>query len=88
MLVANYSEFRTQLKHFLDKFENDRDTLIIKRSGGKGAVLISLEDYNSLMETMYLLSNKANADHLRESIQQYKEGKYLKVDMSELDKIE
>jgi PHD/YefM family antitoxin component YafN of YafNO toxin-antitoxin module len=40
------------------------------------------------METMYLLSSKANADHLRESILQYQEGKYIKVDMSDLEKLE
>jgi antitoxin YefM len=74
MLVANYSEFRGDLKRFLDSVELNNETLIIKRSRGKGAVMISLDEYNSLMETLHLLSSKANADRLYESISQIKEG--------------
>lgn len=75
MIAANYTEFRTDLKRYLDTVEEDNETLIIKRGVGKGAVLISLDEYNSIMETMHLLSSKANADRLYESIQQMKEGK-------------
>ena len=74
MLAANYSEFRGGLKKFLDSVELNNETLIIKRSKGKGTVMISLDEYNSLMETVHLLSSKANADRLYESIQQIKEG--------------
>ena len=74
MLVANYSEFRGHLKRFLDSVELNNETLIIKRSREKGAVMISLDEYNSLMETVHLLSSKANADRLYESISQIKEG--------------
>ena len=74
MLAANYSEFRGDLKRFLDSVELNNETLIIKRSREKGAVMISLDEYNSLMETVHLLSSKANADRLYESISQIKEG--------------
>lgn len=74
MLAANYSEFRGDLKRFLDSVELNNETLIIKRSKGKGTVMISLDEYNSLMETVHLLSSKANADRLYESIGQMKEG--------------
>jgi len=74
MLAANYSEFRGDLKKFLDSVELNNETLIIKRSKGKGTVMISLDEYNSLMETVHLLSSKANADRLYESIKQMKEG--------------
>ena len=74
MLAANYSEFRGDLKKFLDNVELNNETLIIKRSKGKGTVMISLDEYNSLMETVHLLSSKSNADRLYESIQQMKEG--------------
>ena len=75
MIAANFSEFRAELKRFLDSVEDDNETLIIKRKTGKGTVMISLEEYNSLMETMHLLSSKKNADRLYESIQQMKSGK-------------
>lgn len=74
MMAANYSEFRGDLKKFLDHVENNNETLIIKRGKGKGAVMISLDEYNSLMETVHLLSSKTNADRLYESIKQMKDG--------------
>ncbi len=74
MIATNFSEFRLGLKGFIDKVENDNETLIIKRKSGVGSVLISLEEYNSLIETMHLLSSKKNADRLFESIQQMKSG--------------
>lgn len=74
MIAANYSEFRTGLKRFLDDVEDNHETLIIKRGTGNGSVLISLDEYNSIMETVHLLSSKANADRLYESIKQIKDG--------------
>ncbi len=83
MLAANYSEFRGDLKRFLDSVEKDNETLIIKRSKGKGTVMISLDEYNSIMETLHLLSSKANADRLYESMKQISEGKGLQKDLIE-----
>jgi antitoxin YefM len=74
MIAANFSEFRTNLKNYLDNVEDNNETLIIKRKTGKGAVMISLDEYNSIMETVHLLSSKANADNLYESIRQMKNG--------------
>ncbi len=74
MIAANYTEFRTALKDYLDCVENDKETLIIKRKSGKGAVLISLEEYNSIMETLHLLSSKVNAQRLYDSMEQMKDG--------------
>ncbi|MDZ7725686.1 MAG: type II toxin-antitoxin system Phd/YefM family antitoxin [candidate division KSB1 bacterium] len=75
MIAANYSEFRVKLKKYLDDVEDNNETLIIKRKSGKGTVMISLDEYNSIMETVHLLSSKSNADRLYESIRQMNEGK-------------
>ena len=75
MIAANYTEFRKDLKKYLDTVEQNNETLIIKRGVGKGTVLISLDEYNSIMETVHLLQSKANANRLYESINQMKEGK-------------
>ncbi len=83
MIAANFTEFRTGLKKFLDNVENNHETLIIKRKSGKGAVLISLDEYNSIMETVHLLSSKANADRLYESIQQMERGETVEHDLIE-----
>jgi antitoxin YefM len=81
MIAANYTEFRTDLKKFLDTVEENQETLIIKRGTGKGTVVISLDEYNSIMETVHLLSSKKNADKLYLSIQQMKEGDRLEKDL-------
>lgn len=70
MLAANYSEFRVDLKKYLDAVEENNETLVIKRSKGKGTVLLSLEEYNSIMETVHLLKSRKNAERLYESIAQ------------------
>jgi antitoxin YefM len=77
MIAANYTEFRNDLKKFLDNVEENNETLIIKRGIGKGTVMISLNEYNSMMETVHLLSSKKNADRLYESIQQMTDGKVI-----------
>jgi len=83
MIAANFTEFRTRLKKFLDTVEENNETLIIKRGTGKGTVMISLDEYNSIMETVHLLSSKANADRLYESIQQIKGGKGIQKKLIE-----
>jgi antitoxin YefM len=75
MKAANFTEFRTKLKQYLDEVENNNETLIIKRGSGNGAVLLSLDEFNSILETVHLLSSKTNADRLYESIKQMKSGK-------------
>jgi antitoxin YefM len=83
MIAANYTEFRTSLKKYLDNVEENNETLIIKRGTGKGTVLISLEEYNAIMETMHLLSSKTNADRLYESIKQMKSRKVVRKGLIE-----
>lgn len=74
MIAANFSEFRTNLKMYLDSVEDNNETVIVKRKTGKGTVVLSLGEYNSIMETVHLLSSKTNADRLYESISQMKNG--------------
>ena len=64
MIAANFSEFRTDLKNYLDRVEDDNETLIVKRRKGKGSVVISIQEFNALMETVCLLSSGKNAERL------------------------
>ncbi|MBL1280186.1 MAG: type II toxin-antitoxin system Phd/YefM family antitoxin [Fluviicola sp.] len=73
MRVVNYTDLRVNLKKWMDLVINDVEELIIKRKNNKDLVLISLEEYNSLKETSYLLSGK-NRDVLMQSIEEYKKG--------------
>lgn len=83
MIAANFTEFRTGLKKYLDCVEDNNETLIIKRGSGNGAVVLSLSEYNSITETLHLLSSKANADRLYESIRQLNEGKGFQKELIE-----
>jgi antitoxin YefM len=84
MITANYTEFRSKLKEYIDDVEMNNETLIIKRKSGPGTVLISLEDYNSLIETVHLLSSKKNAQRLFESFEQREAGQMKSLDANEL----
>lgn len=75
MQVISYSEARNSLKSVLDAVTNDVDVTIINRRDASNAVLMSLDHYNSLMETLHLLQSPANAANLLESIAQLKAGK-------------
>lgn len=73
MKVVNYTELRLNLKYWLNSVIEDVEEVIIKRKDQKDVVLISLEEYNSLIETNYLLSGK-NREVLLESIKEVKKG--------------
>ncbi len=77
MIAVDFTEFSTELKKYFNKVEDNQETLVIKRKSGKGVVVISLDEYNSIMETVHLLSSKANTDSLYESIQQMKNGETI-----------
>jgi len=75
MRIVSFTEARNGLKSILDQVVNDADCTIITRRDNADAVVMSLDYYDSLMETVYLLKSPANAEHLRKSIEQYREGK-------------
>ena len=82
MKVVNYTDLRVNLKKWLDMVVNDVEELKIKRKNNKDLVVISLEEYNSLKETAYLLSGK-NRDVLMKSINEFKSGKTEQHDLIE-----
>jgi antitoxin YefM len=74
MRIVSFTEARNGLKALLDQVVNDADCAVITRRDSQDAVVMSLEYYNSLMETVHLLKSPANAAHLAESIAQYRQG--------------
>jgi len=74
MNAVSYSDLRQNLKTYMDRVYQNHDPLIITRKNNENLVLVSIEEYNSLLETNYLLSSEANAEHLKKSIDQYNLG--------------
>lgn len=75
MKVVSFTEARNSLKSVLDGVVNDANAAVITRRDTEDAVVMSLDYYNSLMETVYLLRSPKNAEHLTHSINQYRMGK-------------
>ena len=75
MRVGSFSEARNNLKTVLDAVVDHANATIITRRDAADAIVMSLDYYNSLMETVHLLRSPANAEHLSRSIEQYRAGK-------------
>ena len=72
--VINFTEARNNLKSVLDKVVDDANVTIIARRDAPDAVVMSLDTYNSIMETAYLLKSPTNAQRLTHSIEQHRAG--------------
>jgi antitoxin YefM len=81
MDAVSYSDLRQNLKSYLDRVFFDHDPLIITRKNNENLVILSVSEYNSLVETSYLLSSDANAEHLKKSIDQLARGKTAKKEL-------
>ena len=75
MKVFNFSESRAALKTIMDDVCSDHAPAVVTRQRGDAVVLLSLQDYNSIMETMHLQSSPANAKRLAGSIEQLRAGR-------------
>jgi antitoxin YefM len=75
MEIVTYSETRANLKAIMDRAVNDHIPIAITRQRGKPVVMIDLDDWNAIQETMYLLSTPNNARRLMESIAELDAGK-------------
>lgn len=84
MLAVNYTNFRENMKDYMDKATDDYETIIVTRKNNKNVVMISEETYNNLMENVYVMGNKSNYDWLMESKEQLESGKFKKHDLIEV----
>ena len=83
MKAITYSAAREQFAKTMDDVVNDSDPVIITRNRNQSVVMISLEDYEALEETAYLLRSPKNAVRLIESIKELNDGKGLEKDLVE-----
>jgi antitoxin YefM len=83
MDAISYSNAREHLADTMDNVCDNHEPIIITRRNARSVVLMSLEDFNSIQETAYLLRSPANAKQLRASIKQAEEGKLINKDLIE-----
>lgn len=81
MPYVTFTDLRNNLATHLDRVEGDRAELIVTRQNHEPVVIISLADWESMKETTYLLSSPANAEILRESIDELNAGKGRERDL-------
>ncbi|MBV4359755.1 type II toxin-antitoxin system Phd/YefM family antitoxin [Pinibacter aurantiacus] len=74
-MIVTYSDFRQKLKGYLDEVFNNHTPLHVTRTKGENIVVLSEADYESIMETFYLLRSPKNAERLQRAIDQYEKGK-------------
>lgn len=83
MLTTTISDFRKDIKRYLDRVTDNFETLIINRGKDTGVVIISLDEYNSLYATQHELSSKINEKRLDSAIDKLKKGSSFQKDLIE-----
>lgn len=83
MLTTTLSDFRKEIKRYLDNVTENFETLIINRGKDTGVVIMSLEEYNSLRTTHHELSSKTNEKRLDSAIEKLKKGDTFPKDLIE-----
>jgi antitoxin YefM len=83
MITTTISDFRKDIKHYLDRVTENFETLIINRGKDTGVVVISLDEYNSLRSTQHELSSKMNEQRLDSAIEKLSRGEAFQKELIE-----
>jgi len=83
MLTTTMSEFRNNMKMYLNKVDESLETLLINRGKDKGIVVMSLDEFNALQTTQHELSSLANETRLDNAIKKFNEGKSFEKELIE-----
>ena len=81
MEITTYSNFRQNLKAFMDLVFRARVPVFVTRSKGEDIVVLSKSDYESMQETIHLLSSPKNAERIAIGLEEYKQGKGARKDL-------
>lgn len=73
-MITSYSDFRSKLKSYLDDVFKSQSPLFVTRTKGENVVVLSQSDYDSIMETFYLLKSPKNAARLLSAVEEYNQG--------------
>lgn len=79
MTTINLTDFSANPEKYLDKVENNNEILFLKRATGKGSVVMSIEEYNSIMETLHILKSRKTTDRILESLAKIESGNIVTI---------
>ena len=88
MKHTSSTQLRANLSKLMDQVNDDHEPLIVTRANGKPVVILSLEDYDAMDETAYLLSSPANKAALEKAIAETDESTFITKTMEELEAME
>ena len=83
MITASISDFRKDIKEYLNSVTENFETLIINRGKNRGVVVISIEEYNALVTTQHEMSSDANKQRLDSAIKKFKDSDIFTKDLIE-----
>lgn len=83
MKSISSTEFRKNLSSVFDTVEQDCVPYLVRRRNHTNLIIITEDEYESTKETLYLLSNPANANRIKKSMEQAKRGEFVKVNLDD-----
>ena len=84
MRTTNYTDLRNNLRHYLDSVVDDSDMIIVNHNRSSGIVLMSLDEYNSLRETAYIMSSPLMVQRIKEAENEMHDGKGKVIPIDEI----
>ena len=78
MKTVNFTELRKNLRSYLDVVINDADTVVISRENGTAAVIISMDEYNAIKETEYIMQSPATMEAIRRAADELDRGETVR----------
>lgn len=83
MKTVNFTELRKNLRSYLDGVINDTDTVVISRENGTAAVIISMDEYNAIKETEYIIQSQATMEAIRRASDELDRGESVRQEDGE-----
>jgi antitoxin YefM len=74
MKVVNYTDFRQNLADNLNTVNDNREIVVVSRTKGKNVVVMDLDDFNAMQETLHLMGSAANRHRLESALEEMKRG--------------
>lgn len=87
MEIVNYTDARQKLKEVMDRVVDDMTEIVVTRQKGEAVVMVSLAEWNSISETLHLLSSPKNAERLHASISQLDAGEGVEHELAEEEEL-